>query len=390
MKQFRGRAFPYILAIYLIYTIIPSFSVYSLGGWALAAMLLCLLICGLITSPRAICKKPENKVFVFGWCIVFLFSILIHGAIPGVMLMMCFVFCCFYLFLNKNVRQEAFTKYAWILSIFLFLSAVEYVFYMTTGKGVVLSSVTRVTEYRESHFFQFIFNIIRTDNFIPRFQGLFIEPGSLGTTCAFMLFATWKMKSMKFPFFVFLICGMLSMSLAFYIYLLIFLMVNVKLSVKRLVMSSMILIMFMSSFGEYFEAKIINRVNGVDNFEELDNRTSESMDRAFRKAMSSGELIAGIGIGKTPDSLSYDGGNAGAKKWIYEYGIISLVIVFLIYNLVYYRRCDNKLEYGDWIFLIVYWITFYKSVSFLVPSLFAVYSIMPELNKTNNSSLWKK
>lgn len=390
MKLFRGRAFSYILAIYLIYTIIPVFSVYFLGGFAGAAMLLCLFICGLITRPKAICKKPENKVFVFGWCLVFLFSILIHSAIPGVRLLMSFVFCCFYLFLNKDVQQEAFAKFAWILSLLVFLSAVEFILYITTGRGVILSSVTRTTDFRETNFNQFIFNIIRTDMFIPRFQSFFIEPGTLGTTCAFMLFATWKIKSMKFPFFIFLICGMLSMSLAFYVYLLIFLITNVKLSGKSLVVSSIIVIIFMNSFGENFETKIYDRINDVENVEELDNRSSESMERAFGEAMRSGKLITGIGIGETPESLSYDGGNAGAKKWTYEYGIISLVVVFWIYNLVYYRRCGNKLKYGDWVFLFIYWITFYKSVPFLVPSLFAVYSIMPELNKTNKSSLWKK
>lgn len=383
MKLFRGRIFSNILAIYLIYTIIPVFSVYFLGGIAGAAMLLCLLIGGLVIRPRAICKKTENKVFVFSWCLVFLFSILIHSAIPGLMQLMSFVFCCFFLFLNKDIQQETFTKYAWILSILVLLSAVEYIFYMMTGRGVLLSSVTRTTTYRETYFNHLLFNVIRSDQLIPRFQGLFIEPGTLGTVCAFMLFPTWKMKSMKIPFFVFMICGMLSLSLAYYIYLFIFLITNVKLSVNSLVISSIIIIIFMSSFGEYLETKIIDRVNDVENVEELDNRTSESMERAFGEAMRSGQLITGVGIGETSDSLSADGGNAGAIKWIYEYGIISLVLVFWIYNLVYYRRCGNKLKYGDWVFLFVYWITFYKSVVFLVPSLFAVYSVMPELNKNN-------
>lgn len=383
MEIFRGRIFSYILALYLIYTIIPVFSVYFLGGIAGGAMLLCLLISGLIITPRIICNKNENKVFIFGWCLLFLFSILIHSAIPGVKLFLSFVFCCFFLFLKKEIQQEVFAKYTWLLTILLLLSAIEYVIYMTMGRGIILSSVTRSTDYRDTFFFHLLFNVIRTDVAIPRFQGLFVEPGNLGTCCAFMLFATWKMKSMRFPFFVFLFCGMLSMSLAYYVFLLIFLILItiVKLSEKTLVISSILVIIFLNSFGDLFERKIYDRITEVENVEDLDNRTSESMERAFWKAMESGQIIIGVGIDNIPASLSSDGGSAGAKKWIYQYGIIGLVIVFWIYNLVYYRRCDKKLKYGDWVFLLVFWSCFYKSVPFLVPSLFAVYCIMPELNK---------
>ena len=388
MKLFRGRTFSNILAIYLVYTVIPTFSVYFLGGIAGAAIVLYLLFAGLHARPKVICNNKENKAFVFGWSVVFLLSILIHSAIPGTKLLIFFVFCCFFLFLKKEIQQEVLTKYAWFLSILVLLSAIEYILYITTGRAVILSSVTRTTDYRETYFNHLLFNVIRTDVLFSRFQGLFTEPGNLGTTCGFMLFATWKMKSVKFPFFVFLLCGMLSMSLAYYVYLLVFLITNVKLSGKNLAILTIITFLFIYSFHDIFEAKIYDRINDAENVEELDNRTSEAMERAFWKSCSSGQIIFGVGINNIPESLSSDGGSAGAKKWIYQYGIISLIIVFWIYNLVYYRRCGKNLKYRDWVFLLVYWATFYKSDIFLIPDLFVVYLIMPELNKINKTSVW--
>lgn len=388
MKLFSHYSFfIYLLVVYIVYSTITGISIYFIGVYP--KVIFCLFVCvmGFALRPRITKIKTEAVAFLFGWSLVFMLSTVINYARPGLVLLNSFLFCLFFLCINIKVQIEIFEKYAWLLCFLFFISAIEYVVYSFTSKGLIIADVTREQNMGYQNFSHLIFNIIRNDTFNPRFQGLFIEPGNMGTTCAFMLFATWKKRSMRFPFFVFLLCGMLSMSLAFYVFLLMFLMTNIRLSVKTLVVSTVIVMIFLNSFGDVFESKILDRINDAENIEELDNRTSELMERAFWKAIEDGQIITGVGIDNIPGVLSSEGGSAGAKKWIYQYGVISLVIIFWIYNLVYYRRCDNKLKYSDWVFLFVFWSCFYKSVPFLVPPLFVVYSIMPELNKMDKTSV---
>ena len=344
-------------------------------------MILLLYILGFIVQPKIANNNKEAFLFLWGWGIVFLISTILNGARPGLIHLNSFLFCYLVLCLSKDIQREVFNKFVWLLSVLVLLSAIEYIMYSITGKGVVLASVTRSTDYRETNFTHLLFNVLRLDLIIHRFQGLFKEPGNMGTTCAFMLFATWKIKSMKIPFIIFLICGLLSLSLAFYIFLFIFLLSNVKPNIKNLIMLTLITIPLLYVFKDNFEYKIIERIDNADSPEELDNRTSKSFNRSFAKAFENGKLWLGVGIDNIPESVSADGGNAGGKPWLYQYGILSFIIVFYIFNVIYYRRCNKSLTIHDWVFLFVYWACFYKSVVFTTPSIFIVYIMMPMINK---------
>lgn len=380
IKLQRRTLFVYLLSFFLAYSTIAGFSIYYVGVPVKSAMVLLLCILGLKVRPKIVKNNIEALLFLWGWGLVYLMSTIINGARPGLMHLNSFLFCYFVLLLSKDIQREVFNKFVWLLTFLVLLSAIEYIVYSVTGKGVVLTSVTRSTDYRETNFNHLLFNVIRLDLIILRFQGLFKEPGNMGTTCAFMLFATWKIKSMKIPFIIFLICGLLSLSLAFYIFLLVFLFSNVKPNIKNMIMLTLITIPLLYVFKDNFEYKIIERVDNADSPEELDNRTSDSFDRSFAKAFENGDLWLGVGIGNVPESVSVDGGNAGGKPWIYQYGILSFIIVFYIFSVIYYRRCNKCLTIHDWVFLLVYWACFYKSVVFMTPSIFMVYIMMPMIN----------
>ena len=369
-----------LLSLFLVYSTISRFSIYFLGLYVNSVMILFLCILGLIVRPKIAKNNIEAFLFLWGWGLVYLMSTIINGARPGLMHFNSFLFCYFVLLLSKDIQREVFNKFVWLLSFLILFSAIEYIVYSITGKGVVLASVTRSTDYRETNFNHLLFNVIRLFQIIPRFQGLFKEPGNMGTTCAFMLFVTWKIKSMKIPFIIFFVCGLLSLSLAFYIFLLVFLFSNVKPNIKNLIMLALITIPLLYVFRVNFEYKIIERVDNADNPEELDNRTSDSFDRSFVQAFEDGKLWLGVGIDNIPESVSADGGNAGAKPWIYQYGILGFIIIFYIFSVIYYRRCNKCLTIHDWVFLLVYWACFYKSVVFMTPSIFMVYIMMPMIN----------
>ena len=370
----------YLLPIYLVYSTICVYSLYFLGTIEELLIVLSIYILGLSIRPRVVKNNTESTLFFIGWGFVFMLSTVINGVRPGLILIYLFLFCYFCLCLNYEFLIRVFKKYVWMLSIFVLLSAIEYIIYMLTGRGIILSSVTRSTDVRDTNFFHLLFNVISYSS-IPRFQGLFKEPGNMGTTCAFMLFATGKLKSMKIPFVIFLICGLLSLSMAYYAFLFIYLITNVKFSIKKLIPYTLVAILFLSVFRDNFERRIIERIGEADSIEDLDNRTTASFDRYFNRALSNGDLWFGVGANNLPQAVVDTGGNAGAKKWIYQFGIIGLMAIFFTYNVIYFRRCDKPLQFRDWVFIFVYWVCFYKSVVFTTPSLFIVYAIMPVINK---------
>lgn len=380
MKISKILFFQYILAIYLVYSSICRYSIYFLGVYTSTVLVLFIGVLGLTISPKILKNNVQTNLFLLGWALVFLISIIVNGKRPGLILLNNFLFIWFYLSLQVKIQLGAFRIYVWFLSILVFLSAIEYIIYSITGYGIIIGTVTRSSAYRDTSFYHLIFNVIRQDVIsVSRFQGLFIEPGTLGTVCAFMLFATWKIKALRIPFWVFFICGLLSLSLAYYVFLLVFFTANVKSTVKNTLRILILAMPLFFVFKNAFEIEIIERVDSADSVEELDNRTTEAFDEVFFNAFESGELWLGVGSNNIDESLTEDGGNAGAKKWIYQYGIISFIIIFFVYNLIYYRRTGMHLQYNDWVFLIVYWACFYVLEIFMTPSLFVIYSIIPIL-----------
>ena len=379
-----------LIAVYLAYSTIASFSVYSLGAIPKFIVIVLLCICGLLIRPSIITKNRSNDslFFILGWGVVFSISLFVNGVFPRALVIFGFVLCLLILSLKIDLQLSVFRKFVWITSILFLLSAIEYIIYIVSGKGMIIATVIRATDAKEGNFYHYLFNIISVNSILPRFKGLCAEPGVMGTLCAFMLFATWRIKTLRFPFFVFLFCGMMTLSLAYYVFLFIFLLTNVKPSVKNVFVGVMVFAAFIFAFKDLFENRIVDRLTAVDNIEELDNRTTDIFDYYFNKAYDEGDLWFGVGSDNLPRQIFFygDGGNAGAKVWIFQYGIIGLVVIFCIYNAIYYQRCNKRLGYHDLVFLFVYWICFYKSAIFTHPSLFIIYAVLPVLNKLGHKS----
>lgn len=387
IKTFRVDIYSYLLSIFLVYSTIANFSIYYLNVLLNSVIIVILFFVGFLIRPVVI-KSPNKEValFALGWGVVYSISILINGAVPSLNRISHLLICALLLYFNDSFQSLVFRRFVRILSLLFLLSAVEYTAYILTGKGFVVATVTRVTQAKEGDFYHLLFNIISVHDILYRFKALCAEPGNMGTLCAFMLFATWRIKTLRFPFFVFLVCGMMSLSLAFFIFLFIFLLTSVKPSVKNAFVGIVVFAAFIFAFKDLFENRIVDRLTAVDNIEELDNRTTDIFDYYFTKAYDEGDLWFGVGSDNLPRQIYFygDGGNAGAKVWIFQYGIIGVVLIFCIYNAIYYRRSNKRLGYHDLVFLLVYWICFYKSVVFLTASIFIIFTVMPIINKKEN------
>ena len=383
MKLSRTEIFSYLLALFLVYSTIANFSIYFIGIIPLMGVFVLLCLYGLQIRPSIIAreKSKDTLYFILGWGVTFAISFFVNYAFPRFLVIHGFLVCLFVLSLRNDIQTDVFRKFVWMLTFLLILSATEYIIFILTGKGLLIAHVTRVSQAAQRDFNHYLFNIITPHNVLYRFKGLFAEPGNMGTLCAFLLFATWSKKSMRVPFYVCLACGMMSLSLGFYIFLFIFLVTHVHFNIKNIFAGVVLVAAFLSILGDNFQARLVDRVTGADDVEELDNRTTEIFDRYFERAYYQGDLWLGVGSDKLPSQVNSEGGNAGAKKWIYQYGIIGTILLFIVYNVIYYRRCKKRIGYHDLVFLFVYWICFYKTVPLLNSTLFLTFILIPFINR---------
>lgn len=371
----------YLFVFAALTSILASFSVYHFSG--LGTITLLSLILSFIVCKRSVimaANKKEVVIFLSGWIIVYLIGIVFNFSLPSILALRNLIVGCLFLCLNREIQKKIISKFLWALAIILLLSIIEYLIFQFFGKGIIIGRVTRVTDYRETNFYNLIFNIVRSNRLLPRFQSLANEPGLLGTLCGFLIFFTWKVKSMRFPFFVFIISGILSFSLAYYIFLAIFLFVNFRFKARNIFIMLCLSFVLYQSMKDYVENLLLSRVADAEDVEDLDNRTSDTFNLYFNRAFEKGQLWFGVGVGNMPKQINNDGGNAGAKKWIYQYGIISFIVIFFTYNNLYRKRKCTRLNYYDIIFLAVFWLSFYQRASLTALYMLLVFLAMPRLN----------
>lgn len=382
-----SRKFKIIEVLFVFATIvslIASFSIYKISGLGVISISVLFVSLLVFRNNHVLfnSNKKEVRLFFFGWFFVYFISIFINYSLPKIGMLNSFAFGLMYLSLSLSIQKRIINLYLWSLAILLLFAMIEYLVFQFTHIGVILGNVTRSTDVRETFFVNLIFNIVRTDTLLPRFQFLTEEPGLIGTLCGFLLFYTSKVQTMKFPFFVFLIGGVLSFSLAYYIFLGIFLIVNFKANLKNAFFIFIVFIILFQFLKENVDVLIISR---VEETEDIDNRTSETFDIYFEKAYKNNQLWFGVGANNIPRQIvmGKEGGNAGAKKWIFEFGIIGFIIIFFSYCLIYRIRCGRKLTLYDWIFLLVYWISFYQRETIINPYSLLAFLAVPMLNPQN-------
>ncbi len=379
-------------------TMLASFSVYSFPSFLYVSFFVFLfltIICSIINPAifsHELTSKKQTRIWIFAWFVMIALCVL-HIHLPPMRLMVYFAFSILFLRLNISCQRKIIDGFVFALSLMLFFSAIEYVIYQLTGIGLVLGSVTRetVTE-REIPFLQLPLNLIDQYNSLSRFSGLAEEPGLIGTLCGFLLFYTDYAGKNRFQFYVMLVSGILTMSLAFFVILAFFLLTRIK-TVKSTIITVIVGVILSAGlfyfFQEEVETFLIERI-AENTLESIDNRSSVTFDYYFKKSIKSGQIVFGTG-GYIPEDVfsrisggGYSKGIAGAKKWIYQYGLFCFVIILIAYYKIYKMRKGAKLNYEDIIFLIAFWLSFYQRETILESYTFLVYMGIPLVSKNNS------
>jgi hypothetical protein len=132
-----------------------------------------------------------------------------------------------------------------------------------------------------------------------------------------------------------------------------------------------------------FEEKVVLRITADDgemeDIDAIDNRTTAAFDKYFNQALENGQLWLGVGVNNLPEQINVEsrGGNAGGKKWIFQYGFVALAFLFITFNKVFLCRRRRKPDIKDYGFLIAYWLSFYQRSDVMPPFFIITFMAIP-------------
>ena len=375
-----------------MHTLIANFYIPKMQGTTTVFFILLLVI--YFTTPNkgrlTRGRSAESSTFLVGILAVYSITTFFNLCPPVLLQLFCLMYAIFFLRISYELQVRIIKCFAWVLAMLLTCSVVEYIIYETTGWGIVLGQATRVTTVRESYFTNLVFNLIGADRVGvgARFQSIADEPGRIGTLCGMLLFLTWRLRSLRIPFIVFVISGIISFSLAFYILLGIFLVTHFRVSLKKMLIGIVVIGATIYVTYDRFEALIVMRIMAdgeMEDIEDIDNRTTEAFDKYFNLAFENGQLWLGVGANNLPEQIDIEGhgGNAGGKKWVFQYGIVALVFLFITFNKVYLRRLRRKPDIKDYGFLIAFWLSFYQRSDVMPPYFIIAFMAIPIIDIIN-------
>jgi hypothetical protein len=365
----------YLFAFLAIYYLIANFSIYK--SFVAVAIAFVFVVIGYFYLPKRYKSKSykEPLLYFSAWSFLYLWSFLISGEVIGFGYITILVYSVLFLSLNLDYQLTIAKFFIWGLSILCLCSATEYVIYLITGQGIVLGSATRTTVAQSTYFTHYIFNLILNGDHAIRFQGLADEAGRLGTLCGMLIFLIRKLEMSKWPFYIILMSGLLSFSLAFYVLLAIFLLSMSKSSLRNSLLAVCFVSVVLWLVQDQFNERILERISDTEN---IDNRTGEVFDVYFYAAVQSGQIWIGTGGDQITAIADYSGGGVGgAKVFLLQYGVICFVLIFIIYNFIYIRRCRGKVSNLDWLFLLAFWLSFYQRQTIFFPFTMIIFFVMP-------------
>ena len=200
------------------------------------------------------------------------------------------------------------------------------------------------------------------EELLPRFCGMFLEPGHVGSTCCLLLFINrfnFKDKSN----YIYLLSIIFSLSLAAYGLLFIGLCLHYLLKgvhVLKYILFLGVLACAFYIFGltynngdNIFNEKILSRLMFVDGELSGNNRTSMLFDAYYEDWLKHGDLINGYGrkaYGDGTESTNILHGCASYKRFFFINGIIGFILVSILYWSLFYKYRSNQ----TWGFLVLY------------------------------------
>lgn len=356
----------YLLKISLLLVFLKSLFVWFL--WELSPYIvgsISIFFCVLyrIGRPSSFQLKKGNLIAILLLMLVEIYCVRssnIKGYIGVLLMIMPIIFV---LLLKDKIKIDLLRFLTSSIALFLFVSLCGWILFLA---GVPLSfSVVNFNngQYWYNNYYLFLYNL-SPFALIPRFSGIFLEPGHLGMITSFLLYANHFDLKRK-EVLALLVATIFTFSLAAYILLIIsvsvFLFFKSKRPLLYIALWFVIIIVGYNFFTLFNNGDnlvnnlVIDRLQIVDGDLAGNNRFSRSMDSYFDNFLKSDDVYTGIGTTRYADLKL--GANAGYKVFLVQYGIIGTALLFLFYlSLVFQYRTELSV-----LFFVVYILSFLQA-----------------------------
>lgn len=338
-------------------------------------------------TPRSFSQKNQKYALAFIGALLFiwLWQMLSIAEMDN-SLIMPLLSIPFFILLRDDLKIISLDRFIRIFAVLLALSLIEYFIYIFTHKGILLYSGLGRAGFDDLLHFdmynQYLLNIYYVGRDLPRFQCLCEEPGCIGTICGFLLYVTKGRKEYKYQYYVFVLAGVFSFSLAFLAMFALHFFLNSKLSSSALVVILLLYFLVFYVLMDLFQDMLFYRLE--EGFQGADNRIVGDFRDTYANAWKNGELWM-------PHGTEKGSFGAGAKMWIWVHGIVSLIVLFFSYYYIFWKKA-NALGATRWscvIFFVAFWMSFYQRHWITNLDYLIVYLTIPALYAYNNTNFSK-
>lgn len=282
-------------------------------------------------------RKKLAAFFIIALLYVYMFVCREDMTILGMVFSFLNVFVFSFIIFSKDLyRTESLQFIAKLLACISLFSIIGLILFF----GGIHFSPTMINfndgqyEYYNYYFFLVDISSVSLDKW--RFSGCFLEPAHIGVASAVLLISqNYNLK--KWYNVVLLLTIIISFSLAAYVLIVFGLYIKVMLTSKYIVVYTLILlfvsillalIAFNYNQGDNFINKyIFERLVFEDGKMAGDNRVSHGFKKDYERFMDSNK----VWFGTKYDQNRYEGGNAGYRVYIYQNGLIGLLLIILLY-----------------------------------------------------------
>ena len=250
-----------------------------------------------------------------------------------------------FIWIKSTVWSNIFHNYMLLFAITIIPSLLQYILVNFCEVDFPYDSIdaSPFNPHEGSTYIQYSLFVkeLRIGEFLPRFYGFYDEPGAVGTISMVLLFCN-KYNLKKWYNIVFVLVGICSFSLFFYVSSLIYTLFWGKLKVKLLVLFICVGVLIFASENEVISRYIIDRFIIKDGEWTGYNRENYSFEFIYEQ-FTGLELLLGI------DSSKYLPFAASYKYWFAVCGIIPTLLFCGLYFLWAYMKLKTL---STWDFIL--------------------------------------
>lgn len=332
----------------------------------------CLLLTSYIIAnsmKESAFNRQDSQAAIFCYALLSFYIIISGSQNINAYITNCFSIMAVYVLLKSDTSllNRMLNIVAKVFALMLIPSIAGFVMYLI-GFGLPHSNaVFGDNLYSFSNYYFFMVDDRFLMTLIPRFQSVFLEPGHLGSATAVLLMTQlghWK----KWWNVILIVASIISFSLASYALLIALSFLSLWVQRKGLI-KKMIAVAF--AIGAI--AACATLYNGGDNLVnnlilarlEVDDRTGEMagnnrVDEGFEKEYDKFITTTDAFFGRDMSKIPKGSGNSGYRVFIYQNGLVGLLLVILFYGISFRSYGDIRyLQTCVCISVLIFWIRGY-------------------------------